>query len=121
LPPAEGTQWGQELVACALKARAGGLGLLVLLELTLQDVDTEIDRFLEAVACFVDKEVCTIDLELDGCFLVVRDFGLDNLWDGFGGLYIVGEAGQLLEFLLDKGLELLCGIEVDGLNSDVHS
>lgn len=79
LPPAEGTQWGQELVGCALKARAGGLGLLVLLELTLQDVDTEIDRFLEAVACLVDKEVCTIDLELDGGFLVIGYFGLDNL------------------------------------------
>ena len=71
--------WGQELVACALKARAGGLGLLMLLELTLQDVDTEIDRFLEAVACLVDKEVCTIDLELDGGFLVIGYFGLDNL------------------------------------------
>ena len=78
-PQLRGTQWGQELVACALKARAGGLGLLVLLELTLQDVDTEIDRFLEAVACLVDKEVCTIDLELDGGFLVIGYFGLDNL------------------------------------------
>lgn len=74
-----GTQWGQELIVYALKARAGGLGLLVLLELTLQDVDTEIDRFLEAVACLVDKEVCTIDLELDGGFLVIGYFGLDNL------------------------------------------
>ena len=72
LPPAEGgLSGGQELVACALKTRAGGLGLLVLLELTLQDVDTEIDRFLEAVACLVDKEVGTIDLELDGGFLVI--------------------------------------------------
>ena len=80
LPPAEGgAQWGQELIVYALKARAGGLGLLVLLELTLQDVDTEIDRFLEAVACLVDKEVCTIDLELDGGFLVIGYFGLDNL------------------------------------------
>lgn len=78
-PQLRGTQWGQELVAYALKARAGGLGLLVLLELTLQDVDTEIDRFLEAVACLVDKEVCTIDLELDGGFLVIGYFGLDNL------------------------------------------
>lgn len=64
-PQLRGTQWGQELIVYALKARAGGLGLLVLLELTLQDVDTEIDRFLEAVACLVDKEVRTIDLELD--------------------------------------------------------
>ena len=78
-PQLRGTQWGQELVAYALKARAGGLGLLVLLKLTLQDVDTEIDRFLEAVTCLVDKEVCTIDLELDGGFLVIGYFGLDNL------------------------------------------
>ena len=78
-PQLRGDSVGARVSRVALKARAGGLGLLVLLELTLQDVDTEIDRFLEAVACLVDKEVCTIDLELDGGFLVIGYFGLDNL------------------------------------------
>ena len=97
------------------------LGFLVLLELTLQDVDTEIDRFLEAVACLVDKEVCTIDLELDGGFLIISHFGLNYLEDDLCTMQIFGEAIELVKLLRDELLELGGGIEVDGLNTDVHS
>ena len=98
-----------------------GLGLFVLLELALEDIDAEVYGFLEAVTGLIDEEVGTVHHKFDGGFLVVCYFGLDNLEDDFGCLYIIGEAGQLVELLLDEVLELLGGIEVDGLNSDVHS
>ena len=101
--------------------RVRSLGFFVLLELALEDIDAEVYRFLEAVTGLIYEEVCTVHHKLDGGFLIVRHFGLDNLEDDFGCLDIVCEAGQLVELLLDELLELLGGIEVDGLNSDVHS
>ena len=93
----------------------------MLLELTLEDIDAEVYGFLEAVTGLIYEEVCTVHHKFDGGFLVVCYFGLDNLEDDFGCLDIVSEAGQLVELLIDELLELLGGIEVDGLNSDVHS
>ena len=93
----------------------------MLLKLALEDIDAEVYGFLEAVTGLIYEEVCTVHHKLDGGFLIVRHFGLDNLEDYFGCLDIVSEAGQLVELLLDELLELLGGIEVDGLNSDVHS
>ena len=93
----------------------------MLLELALEDIDAEVDGFLEAVTGLIDEKVGTVHHKFDGGFLVVCYFGLDNLEDDFGCLYIIGEAGQLVELLLDELLELLGGIEVAGLNSDVHS
>ena len=51
----------------------------MLLELALQYIDAVIYSLLEAICSLVYEEVRAVDLELDGCFLVVRDFGLDNL------------------------------------------
>ena len=91
------------------------------LELALEDIDAEVYGFFEAVTGLIYEEVGTVHHKFDGGFLIVRHFGLDNLEDDFGCLDIVCEAGQLVELLLDELLELLGGIEVDGLNSDVHS
>ena len=97
------------------------LGFLVLLELTLEDIDTEVDSFLEAVSNLFDEEFCSIDLKFDGGFLIISHFGLNYLEDDLCTMQIFGEAIELVKLLRDELLELGGGIEVDGLNTDVHS
>lgn len=93
----------------------------MLLELTLEDIDTVVYGFLEAISLLLDEEIRTTDVELDRSLLVVCHLRLDDPKHYFSTLDIIGKAIKLLELPLNKLLELLASIEVQGLNANVHN
>ncbi len=91
-------------------------------ELSLEGVDGEVDGFFEGVGGLRCEEVGGLrDCELDAGFFVHGRFGFDDLECDFGVGDFLVVLKQLFHFFVDKLLQLVGCVEMNGFDFDFHS